>query len=140
MADAKVREKKPPVLGGIHVYGKPVLIGILAGVGTVFALTGAAALLFAVLRLTSAVVPAAAVLIVTAGGFFAGFAAAKSSGKRGLLVGGASALLLASILFAAGCAVSGIPEGTAYTRALVITAAGMLGGYLGVGGKNRTYH
>lgn len=140
MADANIQEKKPPVLSGIHAYCKPVLFGILAGVGTIFVLTGAAALLFAVLRLTSAAIPAAAVFIVTIGGFITGFLAAKISGKRGLLVGGCAALMVAILLLAAGCMFSGVPQGTAYTRTAVITAAGMLGGYLGVGGKNRTYH
>ena len=120
-------------------YVRPVLLGVLAGV---LAGGGMLCLLAAVLGMahaTGAMIPAAAMAVAAAGGFFAGFTAAKARKKRGRLVGSFSALLVAAVILAVSWILSGMPEASVWSRALVVIVAGMIGGVLGVGKKGQPY-
>ncbi|MGI5893213.1 MAG: TIGR04086 family membrane protein [Candidatus Merdivicinus sp.] len=115
--------------------GKPVLLGTLTGVIGMGVILCIAAFLFGLFHIPSTLIPAVAVVTVTVGGWLAGFVSAKIRKQRGMLTGGFSALLLAMLLLGAGCFLVGAPSVSAFTRAAVILAAGMLGGVLGVNGK-----
>lgn len=118
---------RPIILGAV--------IGILTGVGMLCLL---AAILGAT-HMTRSVIPIAAMVVAAAAGFFAGFAAAKIHKKHGLLMGGFSALTLAVGILAVSWILSGVPEASLWTRTLLMTVAGMIGGVLGVGKKGQPY-
>mgnify|MGYP005771813755 CR=1 FL=1 len=130
---------KAAFLSHAKAYVRPVLLGIAAGAAAAGAVLCAAAAVLGALHTTGDSIPAAAIVVAAVGGLCAGFVSAKARKKRGLLTGGFSALMLAVILLAVSWAMSGPPDAAVLSRMAVITAAGMVGGVLGVGQKGKSY-
>ena len=79
-----------------------------------------------------------AVAAAAGGAFLSGLTAAHLAGRRGLLFGAlCGAMLFLLILIAGFVRYSGVSGGFTAVKLLVLTAAGAIGGVLGVGRKKR---
>lgn len=120
-------------------YVRPVLLGTAAGAFAGGGMLCLLAAIFGAVHTNGSAVPVAAMIVAAVAGFCAGFTAAKIRKKRGLLSGGFSALMLAVGILAVSWVLSGIPEASLWSRVLLMTIAGMIGGVLGVGKKGQPY-
>ncbi len=122
-------------------YVKPLCFGVLSGAVCITLLFIAAAVLIANVDIP---VPSVSLIVCVCGGvgsFVAGFVAAKLLHRKGVIIGLACALFLGLVVFVGTLIVSGsLSSGEIITKYIVILAAGMLGGALGVTSKSRRRH
>ena len=122
----------------LGVYGKPLLIGTIAGVLTAVAVLLFCALAVSCFSLPIAAMRAMAILTVAAGGLVGGYVAARTFRKKGLLIGTAVGVILALILTVAGVLfIKEAPVMQSLTKFAILIASAMIGGILGVNAKQK---
>ena len=122
----------------LGVYGKPLLVGTIAGAVTAVAVMLLCALAVSCFSLPTAAMRAMAILTVAAGGFAGGYGAARTFRKKGLLIGVAVGVILALILTIAGVIFTQqAPAMQSLSKFAILIAAAMIGGILGVNAKQK---
>ena len=122
----------------LHRLLRPILLGLCVGVVTGTALLTLAALLVQKVDLSPSLLPYVAVAAVALGSFAGGLIAALLAKERGLLTGAICGTLVYLLLLVAGLSrFGGVEGGYALIKWAVLTAAGALGGVLGVNRKRR---
>ena len=131
----KTKSKSEIRLG---VYGKPLLVGTVAGVVTAVAVMLLCALAVSCFSLPTAAMRAMAILTVAAGGFVGGYGAARTLRKKGLLIGVTVGVLLALILTVAGVLFTKeAPAMQSLSKFAILIVSAMIGGILGVNAKSK---
>lgn len=131
----KTKSKSEIRLG---VYGKPLLVGTVAGVVTAVAVMLLCALAVSCFSLPTAAMRAMAILTVAAGGFAGGYVAARTFRKKGLLIGVTVGVLLALILTVAGVLFTKeAPAMQSLSKFAILIVSAMIGGILGVNAKSK---
>lgn len=131
----KTKSKSEIRLG---VYGKPLLVGTVAGVVTAVAVMLLCALAVSCFSLPTAAMRAMAILTVAAGGFAGGYGAARTFRKKGLLIGVTVGVLLALILTVAGVLFTKeAPAMQSLSKFAILIVSAMIGGILGVNAKSK---
>ena len=122
----------------LGVYGKPLLVGTVAGVITAVAVMLLCALAVSCFSLPVAAMRAMAILTVAAGGFAGGYGAARIFRKRGLLIGVTVGVFLALILTVAGVLFTKeAPAMQSLSKFAILIVSAMIGGILGVNAKSK---
>lgn len=122
----------------LGVYGKPLLVGTIAGALTAVLMLLLCALAVSCFSLPTAAMRIMAILTVAAGGFAGGYGAARVFRKKGLLIGVAVGVILALILTVAGVLFTKeAPAMQSLTKFAILIAAAMIGGILGVNAKSK---
>lgn len=117
---------------------RPLLIGVAVGVIACIALLLLMAAVVRSVDVPSRATMPMAVAAAAGGAFLSGLTAAHLAGRRGLLFGAlCGAMLFLLILIAGFVRYSGVSGGFTAVKLLVLTAAGAVGGVLGVGRKKR---
>ena len=130
----KLKSKNEIRLG---VYGKPLLVGTIAGTATAVAVILFCALAVSCFSLPTAAMRIMAILTVAAGGFAGGYGAARAFRKKGLLIGVAVGVILALITIAGVLFTQQAPAMQSLTKFAILIVSAMIGGILGVNAKQK---
>lgn len=116
---------------------RPLLIGLCVGVVSCTLLLLAAAYLLKSVDMPLGVATPIAITAASVSALLGGWATARCSGSRGLLMGSACGALLFLIVLLWGLCRGGVDGGQTAIKLAALTAAGAIGGVLGVNRKKR---
>ncbi len=115
----------------------PFCLGILCGTGTVLLLMLVLALVMNFVDLPPTALSVIGTVILAAGGFLAAFVTALIARRMGLVIGVICGAVFAGMSLLAGRLVSGVSGTPLWGRLLILLAAAIVGGILGVNKKQR---
>ena len=126
--------KETTLTGFGNVYGRPLLWGLIAGIGVILLLFAAFSLAASAAGAPVSMLPTMVVAALVLGGFSGGFVTARTLGGKGLIAGAMTGCVLAlTVLIAMSIAKREIPQTGELLRGLILAVSAMIGGVAGIG-------